>query len=89
MFVRKKPNPSGIVSVQVIDKSLGKYRVVKTVGSSSDPEEIEQLVTRGKSMIAPMHGQQLMDFKLGDKDYKTSWEKAYLQKATSTTEGTI
>ena len=29
MFVRKKNNPSGVVSIQVIDKSRGKYRVVK------------------------------------------------------------
>src|SRR5690554_3172543 len=36
MFVRKKKNPSGVISVQVIDKSSGKYVVRKTVGSSSD-----------------------------------------------------
>ncbi|MDR1371928.1 MAG: hypothetical protein LBJ17_02210 [Dysgonamonadaceae bacterium] len=35
MYAKKK-NPSGVVSVQVIDKSGGKYRVFKTVGSSSD-----------------------------------------------------
>ncbi len=33
MFVRKKQNTSGSVSVQVIDKSGG-YRVVKTIGSA-------------------------------------------------------
>lgn len=66
MFVRKKPNPSGIISVQIIDKSEGKYRMVKTVGSSSDPQEVERLVRKGKDMIARMHGQQVMDFSLGD-----------------------
>ena len=41
MFVRKKKNPSGIVSIQIIDKSQGKYKVIKTIGSSSDTSEVE------------------------------------------------
>ena len=52
MFVRKKKNPSGVVSVQIIDKSSGKYRVVKTVGSSSNLEEIDLLYLKGKKWIA-------------------------------------
>lgn len=51
MFVRKKKNPSGVISVQIIDKSSGKYRVVKTLGSSSDPETIESLFRQGKKWI--------------------------------------
>ena len=50
MFVRKKPNKSGSVSVQVIDKSNG-YRVAKTIGSACDPVEIERLVELGKCFI--------------------------------------
>src|SRR6266853_6365593 len=46
MFVRKKPNKQGSVSVQIIDKSDGRYRVVKTIGCSSDQEEIDQLVVK-------------------------------------------
>jgi len=42
MFVRKKKNKSGVVSVQVIDKSSGKYKVKKTIGSSSKPDEIKR-----------------------------------------------
>lgn len=52
MFVRKKKNPSGLISVQVIDKSSGKYQVVKTLGSSSDPEIVELLFRQGKKWIA-------------------------------------
>lgn len=63
MFVRKKRNPSGVVSVQIIDKSHGKYRMVKTVGSSSDPQEIDRLFQEGKAQIARMHGQQVMEFR--------------------------
>jgi transposase len=43
MFVRKKKNRSGSVSVQIIDKSYGNYRVIKTIGSSKDKDEIERL----------------------------------------------
>jgi hypothetical protein len=51
MFVRRKPNRSGSVSVQVIDKSKG-YRVVKTVGSARDPQELNRLVELGELFIA-------------------------------------
>ncbi len=58
MFVRKKRNPGGIVSVQVIDKSRGKYRVVKTIGSSSDVSAIESLYREGIRWISDCLGQQ-------------------------------
>lgn len=50
MFVRKKKNASGSVSVQVIDKTDG-YRVVKTIGSANSPDEIGRLVALGKAFI--------------------------------------
>lgn len=56
MFVRKKPNKSGSVSVQVIDKSNG-YRVVKTIGSSDDPDEVQRLVELGKLFITRQSNQ--------------------------------
>jgi len=62
MFVRKKPNKSGLVSVQVIDKSLGKYKVAKTIGSSKDSIEIERLVSEGKRYAQKMMGLQEIDF---------------------------
>jgi transposase len=62
MFVRKKPNKSGLVSVQIIDKSQGKYKVVKTVGSSSDPDEIERLMVLGKDQARQLVGLQEIDF---------------------------
>jgi len=48
MFVRKKKNKSGLVSVQIIDKSTGKYKMIKTIGSSEDPNRIAELVETGK-----------------------------------------
>jgi transposase len=51
MFIRKKLNHSGIISIQVIDKSDGNYRVIKTIGSSSDKETIDSLYQEGKKWI--------------------------------------
>ena len=56
MFVRKKRNKSGSVSVQVIDKSKS-YRVVKTIGSADDPHEVRRLVEMGKLFIDQQRGQ--------------------------------
>jgi hypothetical protein len=50
MFVRRKPNLSGSVSVQVIDKSSG-YRVVKTIGVAHDPADLERLVELARLFI--------------------------------------
>lgn len=58
MFVRKKHNPSGTVSVQVIDKSRGRYRVVKTIGSSCEPSTIEALYREGRRWISGRLGEQ-------------------------------
>jgi transposase len=62
MFVRKKKNPSGIISIQVIDKSSGKYKLVKTIGSSSDSEEVEKYYRQGYEWIRNKIGQGELDF---------------------------
>lgn len=62
MFVRKKPNKSGVVSVQIIDKSSGKYKLLKTIGSSSNPVDIDRLVEKGIAWIKNHHGQIEFDF---------------------------
>jgi len=66
MFVRQKKNQSGLVSVQVIDKSRGKYRVVKTIGSSLLPEEIMTLVLKGEAWIQERSGMAEFDFEQVD-----------------------
>ncbi len=38
MYIRKKKNKSGVVSIQIIDKSTGAYRVLQTIGSATEPE---------------------------------------------------
>ncbi len=68
MFVRKKKNKSGVISVLVVDKSTGKYRLVKTIGSSKDPTEIEQLFEEGHDFIQHYRGQQTINF--ADQSFK-------------------
>jgi len=51
MFVRKKRNASGSVSVQVVDKTGG-YHVVRSIGAAQMPEEIDRLVALGHAFIA-------------------------------------
>jgi transposase len=66
VFVRKKINPSGLISVQIIDKSTGSYKVVKTVGSTKDAEELIELEEEGKNWIAQKAGILQFDFDQSD-----------------------
>ena len=63
MFVREKRNASGLVGVQVIDKSSGRYRVLKTIGSSRDAAQVAALVLEGEAFIKQAKGQAELDFK--------------------------
>lgn len=57
MFLRKKKNTSGSTSVQIVSKARGKYRVLKTVGSSKDSTRIEELCTLAEQEMAGLTGQ--------------------------------
>ena len=61
MFVRKKPNKSGSVSVQVVLKHNGRYRVIHTVGCAHSATDIEQMVEQGKKWISEKAGPSLFD----------------------------
>jgi len=58
MFVRKKPNKSGSYSIQIIDKSSGKYKVVETIGSSKEKDKIHLLTREAYHRISEIQGQQ-------------------------------
>lgn len=62
MFVRRKKNKSGVISVQVIDKSSGKYKLVKTIGSSAKADEVEKLVIEAEQWIRQKTGVVELDF---------------------------
>jgi len=67
MFVRKKKNKSGSVSIQIIDKKNG-YRVVQTVGCSKDKDEIERMYLEAKQIIHAGHKEQPWLFSVKSKD---------------------
>lgn len=61
MYVRKKKNKSGIISIQIIDKSSGKYKVIKTIGSSANSLEVENFFSQGKQWIKKQSEQFELD----------------------------
>jgi transposase len=58
MFMRKNKNRSGTVSVQVVSKKQGEYRVVKTLGSSGNPDGIKRLELQAYQFMECPEGQQ-------------------------------
>ena len=61
MFIRKKSNKSGSTSVQIVKKIGRSNRIIKTIGCSSDPKEIEQLVMQAKYDLPRLFGNTLFD----------------------------
>src|SRR6188768_3167107 len=66
MFVREKRNKSGTVSVQLVSKVSGVYRVVRTVGCGRSQDEIAALLRKAKDLLPLLSGRPEMDFVLGD-----------------------
>ena len=57
MFVRKLKNRSGSISVQVISKARGRYKVVKTIGYANTRQEIDRLVELANQEIRKLSKQ--------------------------------
>ncbi len=51
MFIRQKINKSGTVSVQIIDRSRGRYKLVKTIGCSMDPLKLDRLADQANAEL--------------------------------------
>ena len=62
MYVRKKHNRSGSTSVVVVSKASGKYKEIKSFGSSTSEEEIHSLCDKAAAWIRSFGGQQGLDF---------------------------
>ncbi len=56
MFIRKNKNRSGSISIQVVRKIGRKNKVVKTIGISSQPNELEEFIKQGKLFIEQQKG---------------------------------
>jgi transposase len=57
MFVRRKKNKSGSTTIVIIDKSRGKFKPMKTLGTSSNAEDIENLFKGGLEWVKNYSGQ--------------------------------
>lgn len=57
MFLRKLKNRIGSISIQIISKERGKYKVVKTIGSSNNEQDIQKLILLGRQEIERLNTQ--------------------------------
>lgn len=51
MFIKKKKNRSGTISVVIAEKISGRYSELTTIGIARDESEIEDIVAKGKEWI--------------------------------------
>jgi len=58
MFVRKRKNKSGTTSIHIVEKRAGTYVLVKAIGSSRGPDEIERLLLKARDELHPAHDDQ-------------------------------
>jgi len=65
MFVRKKKNKSGSVSIQIVEKLNRKNKILETIGCSSNITEIELLYQKALMELPNHYGPTLFD-----KDYE-------------------
>ena len=62
MFIRKKKNKSGVISIQIISKIRGNSKLIKTIGSSADQNTLEKLLIEAKDFIEHYKGQKTLEF---------------------------
>ena len=62
MFVRKKRNRSGSISVVVVNKERGKFVEIKNFGTVPSEKEADSLCVQARQWIETYGGQQLIDF---------------------------
>ena len=67
MFIRRKKNKSGSVSIHVIQKDNG-YKIVRRIGTSTDVHDIERLVLQGKQFIKSLQPPQPYLFPVTSKE---------------------
>ena len=62
MFVRKKTNHSGTISVVVVSKAHGKFTEVKKFGVAKSEEEADDMFRKAQVWLHTHGGQQEFDF---------------------------
>lgn len=71
MYVRAKKNKSGSFSIQVIDKSDSKYKVIKSFGSTNDAFQVKTLVLKAEEWIKSQSKLYEFDFEGVDGLFET------------------
>lgn len=56
MFIRRKPNKTGTVSVQLIAKKSGVYKVVKSFGTGRTDSELTILERKARQFMCEYQG---------------------------------
>ena len=56
MFVRRIPNKTGTVSVQVISKHTGKYKMMRSFGTGRNEQELVRLEEHARQFISEQQG---------------------------------
>jgi transposase len=62
VFIRKLKSPNGKTYVQVVDKSTGRYRVLKSFGNCNSISMLAPLITKAQQWIDKQSGIQEFDF---------------------------
>lgn len=66
MFIRKKKNRSGTVSIVIVDKHGGKFKELHTVGIACNEEDISRLCEQGRNWINNHLRSPELDFDVHD-----------------------
>ncbi|HET8860421.1 IS1634 family transposase, partial [Marivirga sp.] len=66
MFLRKLKSKNGKTYFQVVDKSSGSYKVIKSFGGSDEKKRLHELELQAKSWIQRSTGMQELDFSNSD-----------------------
>ncbi len=68
MFIWRKKNKSGSTSIQIIDKSSGTYKVIKTVGCADNEEQEKGLTQQAYELFPTLTKQTSIDFTFREDD---------------------
>jgi len=68
VFIRKKKNKSGSASIQIIDKSSGKYEVINTVGCTNNEQQEKDLIEQAYELLPTLTKQSSIDFTFPEDD---------------------
>ena len=62
MFVRKLKSKNGKTYIQVVDKSAGRFKVLKSFGGDDSEEGLKVLIRKANNWINLQTGSQELDF---------------------------